>query len=548
MYLYRIARTVNKISQSLALAGLVLVLMGEPGAVLLVVGVLGFIITWNATRIRPVLIYVPKWEINALLWIRRLTGVYTGVGAAVATLIAAYAWNFTPWSALVPLALLVMWLRRAQPLVISSGPRGLHYETRRPDPASIHIATTVPYPSPWDVAHPVYTNVPHIITYAPSGAGKSSSVMCAMQEWQGQLVIVDPKGEFWREQQAQRGRTARLWSTVASVDPVGILELVGGIAEFGNALEAALEPDPGNAQRSAPFNRPAITALVAYMRYAQHHGAPPIQAAVQVHDHIGVLQEIAESGQPGSEDAASVLSAAGSAGYMGSIVGTIGRIQAILRPIARALDGPPIDAQTDVYIYIPADAMQTPTDPGAVVARLLVQAVWSWKLRLERAGAVHPTLLVVDEAAVMATPALATIGRMGRSAGVRLWILAQSAESIESNPILAPMLTDAGAVAILQPPDVTSRLWELLVGKIPGFLLELGRAQVLQAIANDIIRANAAILHVRGDVGLVRFPTPRRGATTEIPPGDTRINEVRLWQGMGASRPSTGQRQINLLD
>lgn len=545
------ARAIHKLSQSLALAGLILVLMGQPATALLVVGVVGAIATWNAANTRPLLTHVPHYELNLVVRRPRLMAAYLGMGAAVLTLVAALKYGFSPWTATLPLAGLVWWLRRVEPVVISSSPQGLRYEMRKPDRESIHIATTVPYPSVWDAPRRVYTNVPHIITYAPSGAGKSSSVMAAIREWNGQLVIVDPKGEFWRGEMAQRGRTARLWSTVANVDAIGILHLVGGIAEFGNALEAALEPDPANAQRSAAFNRPAVTALVAYMRYAQHHGEPPVQAAVQVNDHGAVLQAIAQSGAPGSAEAASVLSAAGSTGYMGSIAGTIGRIQAILAPVARSLDGPSIDPETDVYIYIPADAMQSPTDPGAVMARLLIQGIWSWKLRLERAGTVHPTLLVVDEAAVMATPALSTIGRMGRSAGVRLWILAQSAESIDSNPILAPMLTDAGAVAVVQPPDTTSRLWQLLVGKIPGYLLAMGHTKVLQAVANDILRANAALLHVRGDLGLVRFPTPpRRGALSDIPQGDTRVDKVRVWGNIATTPGAAGRsnNQLNLLD
>jgi|GEM_PF-6724609 len=420
----------------------------------------------------------------------------------------------------------VWWQRRGWPVVVDRN--GLHIASRPPEDAVL-VGMTAPL-TPMEPRRPVYSTLPHVFYSAPSGTGKSRTLMAALLEWPHQAIVLDPKGEFWKAVACERasltGRPARLWRVDAEADPIGIAGLVGGLSAAMQELQRAIDFDPHYAARSAAFTVPGTQALAAFALDAQARGRPPFQTAVSVGDWAEELRRIA-SESPSAEarhQAQQALRAATSPNYWGSIQGNLGRYLPTMAAMARALDGPPPTPDEDVYIYLPAYASQG-GGPSAVMARWLLQAVWRWKARAEAEGRSWPTLMAADEALALSTPALQEMGRLGRSAGIRLWIVVQDPIAANRDPNLARLSEIMGGVDALFPtasPDDPA--WKGVWGLLPP-LTPKGEPKMRRAVATTMASWGLGVLWAKGaaiPLEPAHPPEPRctwplKGTAPEVP-------------------------------
>jgi type IV secretion system protein VirD4 len=85
----------------------------------------------------------------------------------------------------------------------------------------------------------------HLITFAPTGAGKGvSCIIPALLTWDGPAIVIDPKGENYAVTAAQR---AKLGQRVAVLDPFGV---TGAASDALNPLDL-IDPDCAHATDDA---------------------------------------------------------------------------------------------------------------------------------------------------------------------------------------------------------------------------------------------------------------------------------------------------------
>lgn len=426
-----------------------------PGGLLLLAGGGTAWTLWPYARARRSVLHRLTW--TGLHSISQHMGAYHAL-AAVATAAAVALWTAKgpvmgiPALVLAGIAAWQVWQARGRPIVI--GRDGVKVSPS-PPPDGVLVGRLARI-TPATPQRRVYTTLTHVVYVAPSGTGKSQTIEAALLEWPHQAIVIDPKGEFRRdiaEERARRtGRPYRVWGVDAAYDDIGPHRMVPW-KKILDLLTQAIEPDPGYV-RGLAFTVPAVNALTAIGLDAEAQGKRPWHTIASTRDWQQALDQIAKTSpsQEARNLAANALRAAVAPGYWGSIMGNIGRYLPALAALGPALDGKPLTPEEDVYIFLPATAAQHGA-VGAVIARFLLAVVWEWKAEAEQKGLSWPTLLVVDEASALSMPALQTIGRLGRSAGVRGWFAYQDRVAGWDDPNLNRLPEQAGALLVWYPPQ-----------------------------------------------------------------------------------------------
>ncbi len=269
----------------------------------------------------------------------------------------------------------------------------------------------------------------HAIMLAPSGSGKTATLIHGLLTWPGGAVVTDPKGELFAHTALFRSerldQRVLYWSFDAPMHPMPLGALYGDNVAALEALRALYvartETDPA-------FLNPWVDTLKALIRDAEYRGKPAWQAALGVPPGrwVEALEEIAEDPRnPAREDARTALEVLRNGDrYIASVKGTVSGLHSMLRRIAPALDFPvaTIDFQsTTTYIAL---------KEGARDERVL--AVWALEGLYEafkRAGLdqdPHGVLWVIDEAGALRPSMLPDMIRIGRGRGAGVVAVAQS--------------------------------------------------------------------------------------------------------------------------
>lgn len=137
--------------------------------------------------------------------------------------------------------------------------------TSSPAPVGFNQAERAPSPKPVKRAWSCPDSEAHLLTFAPTGAGKGrSAVIPTCLEWQGGLIAIDPKGEAVATT-ARRRR--EMGQEVVVIDPFGITGHASdalnpfdifphcdmSVEEFSLAMPSFLHPDTENTLKSDPF-------------------------------------------------------------------------------------------------------------------------------------------------------------------------------------------------------------------------------------------------------------------------------------------------------
>jgi type IV secretion system protein VirD4 len=301
--------------------------------------------------------------------------------------------------------------------------------------------------SPRRVVQPLWDDGEgHLITFAPTGAGKGvSCIIPALLTWDGPAVVIDPKGE---NHAVTADRRRALGHRVAVLDPFGVtdcadpdrlnpLDLVDPNGPFAadNAAVITKLITQGGYFRADPFwDERAESLITGLILHVLRTSEPGVAELGQVRAHIEssahqqqiLAQRMACGPCVETSAAANILAILADHRVRTSIIATASSHLSFLRsgPVQRALGPSTIDlrdifhgCKLTLYLVLPPDKLSS----HAKLLRLWLGVVMTVLARRRRRPQ-RPTLLLIDEAAQLGTldPLRAAVTLM-RGYGVRCW-------------------------------------------------------------------------------------------------------------------------------
>ena len=298
----------------------------------------------------------------------------------------------------------------------------------------------------------------HVLTVAPSGAGKSvAAIITNLRGYLGSAVVVDPKGELYKETQAFR---CALGHRVFRFDPFGI----AGPAETSdtlNPLDFIDEKDPGfldevrtvadmlvirkGTETDPHWNEWSIVILASFMAFVC--GCEP-DAAKRT---FGLVRDIVSSRQVYTEAMHAMREVQGFGGVIakfGELLGwlvdrELGSVMSSVQRHTAWMDSPAVAAnlsrssfdprwlrsgRVTVYLILPHDKLTT----LAPLVRLWLGTI----LRVvTKIGATekNPVLFIIDEAAHLGKmQVLQDALTLMRGYGIRIWLFFQSLDQLKA--------------------------------------------------------------------------------------------------------------------
>ena len=299
----------------------------------------------------------------------------------------------------------------------------------------------------------------HILTVAPSGAGKSvASIIPNLLSHPGSVVVLDPKGELYAK--TAEHRRARLGHRIVRLDPFGVAD-PAATADTLNPLDFVDERDPGfldevrtladmlvvrqGTEPDPHWNEWAVVVLAAFTSFvcgcepdgmkrtlglvrdivgSRQVYSEALQAMRSVEDYGGVIRKLGElMGWLVDRELSSVMSSVQRhTAWMDS--------PAVAACLARSTFDPRMlrAGRVSVYLILPHDKLKT----LAPLMRCWLGTI----LRVAtRSGATekNPVLFIIDEAAHLGKmQVLQDALTLMRGYGIRIWLFFQSLSQLKS--------------------------------------------------------------------------------------------------------------------
>lgn len=360
----------------------------------------------------------------------------------------------------------------------------------------------------------------HAIMLAPSGVGKTSTLIHGLLTWPGGAIVTDPKGEIFEHTAEFRSRALKqdilYWSFDAPAHPMPLGKLYGdniaALEELRNLYVKRTGTDPA-------FLNPWVDTLKALIRDAEHRGEPAWQAALAVPMGLWVsaLKEIAEEPHnPAREDALTALEVLQRGErYVASVEGTVSGLHGLLRRIAPALDAPraAIDFR-NATIYL---ALQEGADDERILAVWALDGLYKAFKRAGLSSDPYGVLWVIDEAGVLRPSLLPDMIRIGRGRGAGVVAIAQSwadlAQAYGTNAANSLLGALNGPVAILGVHQGDPATKEYLTKVLSPFVYVSRRAKGDQPIPSPYQAAQDLLSQMRSGVLI-----PPRSAPVPLEP------------------------------
>lgn len=295
----------------------------------------------------------------------------------------------------------------------------------------------------------------HLLTFAPTGAGKGvSTLMPNLLDYQGSVVVIDPKGE---NAAVTARRRREMGQIVHILDPFGKTGMASGsfnplvwldpdgdtAAEQSALLAEALAPADGRS--SDPFwgneARAILQGLLLYIAAHMPEGKKHLGTLrdclnLPPEKWAGLLESMAESPHPliagaanrfkqkAEKEASSVLSTAASHTHFLDSV-----------PLRRVLETSTIDLlgikrqPMTVYLVLPAEYLKTHARWLRLMVSMLLQAVTADATERPK----HDVLFMLDEFAALGhLPMIQTAFGLMRGYGLKIWPILQDLPQLQA--------------------------------------------------------------------------------------------------------------------
>jgi type IV secretion system protein VirD4 len=285
----------------------------------------------------------------------------------------------------------------------------------------------------------------HLLTVAPTRSGKSTTMIIPnLVRYQGSCVVLDPKGELYRDTAAWRrehvGPVYRIAPFLPETDGFNPLESLTGFAD-AKALADLLMPVDPKAQDF--FRKDAIAILTAMVVYVARHAPPGKRTLAEIRNLTagpltrlgGFLEVMASSPDRAIANAAGIVLGKNRDRGLPSLRDTLNTELSLWDDpgVVRATSRTTVDFRSlkdrpaTVYITVPFDK----TD--AYAAFLKIALTTALEAMLQNPGDPDiPVLFVLDEFLALGPfPKFRDAIRTHASAGVRLWFFVQDVPTLE---------------------------------------------------------------------------------------------------------------------
>jgi type IV secretion system protein VirD4 len=311
-------------------------------------------------------------------------------------------------------------------------------------------AKGVPQSSIWDDGDG------HLITFAPTGAGKGvSCIIPALLSWPGPAIVIDPKGENYNVTAARRRAFGH---RVALLDPFGVtgssktdrlnpLDLIADDCPFAadDAAVIAKLCTQGHYFKGDPFwderAETLITGLVLYAKQLakpSHKNLGHVRHGIEAstHDQYDIVNTMRKADSPEMQLSANILGMSGEMRVRTSIIATASSHMSFLRsgPVQKSTQNSTIDLEDvrlgnklTIYLVLPPDKLLS---HGKLLRLWLGTLMTALARRRQRPH--RPTLLLIDEAAQLgAMDELRSAVTLMRGYGVKTWSFWQDLSQIQ---------------------------------------------------------------------------------------------------------------------
>jgi type IV secretion system protein VirD4 len=297
----------------------------------------------------------------------------------------------------------------------------------------------------------------HLITFAPTGAGKGvSCIIPALLCWDGPAIVIDPKGENYAVTATRRRAFGH---RVALLDPFGVtgssktdrlnpLDLIGEDSPFAadDAAVIAKLCTQGQYFRGDPFwderAETLITGLVLYAKLlakSPRRNLAEVRHAIEAstHDQHDIVTTMRKADNPEMQVAANILGISGEMRVRTSIIATASSHMSFLRsgPVQNSTQNSSIDLEDvrlgnklTIYLVLPPDKLLS---HGKLLRLWLGTLMTVMARRRQRPH--RPTLLLIDEAAQLGPmDELRSAITLMRGYGIRCWSFWQDLSQIQT--------------------------------------------------------------------------------------------------------------------
>lgn len=347
----------------------------------------------------------------------------------------------------------------------------------------------------------------HLITFAPTGAGKGvSCIIPALLNWDGPAIVIDPKGENYA---VTTRRRLQLGQRVALLDPFRVtgsnildtlnpLDLIstGDSAVDDAAVLAKLITRGGHFPSDPFWDERAESLITGLILYVLKSSPGPLRTLAEVrhlleasaHEQTMLAVELQHRGASTETKAAANILTLPSNRTRSSIITTAsshmsfmrsGPVQQVTSESSIMLDeiigGHPVT----VYLVLPPDKLLSHGKLLRLWLGVLMAALSRRRHRPER-----PTLLLIDEAAQLGPmDELRTAVTLMRGYGVKCWSFWQDLSQLQRTyPFDWPSIVNNCAVQQyfgLSMPQVAGEVETYLNGSSPRPLSQLADSAAL---------------------------------------------------------------------
>jgi len=290
-----------------------------------------------------------------------------------------------------------------------------------------------------------WDGVGHVLTIAPSGAGKALLMLIPnLLRYTGSCVVFDPKGELYRATSAWRARLGPVYRLAPFEDETHAFNLLEEVRDFDDAVTLASYVFPAEATAEGKFYEDEARAWLSAVIYFVARRAPAdARTMIEVRSITALtgseltsfIDAVARSGLGQSvTNAANVvrgMSATGRSSLLRSLNAklAIWDSQGLSKAAARSdFDFRELKHRTaTIYVTVPIPRLEA---YGPFVQAVLTTALETLLDEGKRPD--KPILFAVDEfLALGPMPRLASALRTHREAGVRLWYFLQNLADLQ---------------------------------------------------------------------------------------------------------------------
>lgn len=285
----------------------------------------------------------------------------------------------------------------------------------------------------------------HLLTVAPTRSGKSTTTIVPnLLRYRGSCVVLDPKGELYRDTSTWRGQEVGPVYRIApfSNDSAGFNPLLA-LRRPSDARELAEILIPDDPHASDFFKNDAVTFLSALIWFVassaplSYRHLPEIRrlTANSMEEFRDVVRRMTESSDPAIRHPAEIVLSKDAEKAIRTLRDTLsGHLSFLDDPgIARALSQNDVDFQalkerpTTVYISIPFNKMSA----FAPFLKVLLTTALEAMIANEHQPKI-PVLFILDEfLSLKSFPKFRDAIRTHAGAGVRLWFFLQDIPTLE---------------------------------------------------------------------------------------------------------------------